>query len=77
MCSESDPVSVVVGSWKSVQVANTSVSMEIGNLVFWSCYEVRMRAVTVDDGPYSNVTNVRTKKHGEILFRLCIELYIE
>ena len=67
MCNESDPVSVVVGSWKSVQVANTSVSTEIGNLIFWSCYEVRMRAITVGDGPYSNVTNVRTKEHGELL----------
>ena len=67
MCNESEPVSVVAGSWKTVQVANTSVSMEIGNLVFWSCYEVRMRAVTVSKGTYSDVIEVRTTEHGELL----------
>ena len=67
MCNESDPVRIADGSWKSVIVTNTSSSMQIGNLIFWSCYDVRMRAVTVGDGPYSNVTNVRTKEHGELL----------
>ena len=74
VCSESDPVSVPDGSWKSIKVANTSVSMQIGSLVFWSCYEVRMRAVTVGDGPYSNITDMRTMEHGELLFLLFFSL---
>ena len=74
VCSESDPVSVSDGSWKSIKVANTSVSMQIGSLVFWSCYEVRMRAVTVGDGPYSNITDMRTMEHGVLLF---FEFYVE
>ena len=73
VCSESNPVSVSDGSWKSIQVANTSVSMQIGSLVFWSCYEVRMRAVTVGEGPYSNITDMRTMEHGVLIF---FELYI-
>ena len=66
VCNEADPVSVADSSWKSINVTNTSLSEEIGNLQFWSCYEVRMRAVTVGNGPYSNVTDVRTKEHGEL-----------
>ena len=73
VCSESNPVSVSDGSWKSIQVANTSVSVQIGSLVFWSCYEVRMRAVTVGEGPYSNITDMRTMEHGVLIF---FELYI-
>ena len=68
MCNESDPVNVTDKSWKSVNVASTSLSKEIGSLVFWSCYEVRMRAVTVGNGPYSNISGVRTKEHGELVF---------
>ena len=67
-CNESDPISVSDDSWKSVQVGNTSESLLIGGLVFWSCYEVRMRAVTVGSGPYSNITSVRTMEHGEMPF---------
>ena len=67
-CNESDPVSVSDDSWKSVQVGNTSESLLIGGLVFLSCYEVRMRAVTVGSGPYSNITSVRTMEHGEMPF---------
>ena len=70
-CSESDPVSVGDSSWKSVNVTNTALRAEIGSLVFWSCYEVRMRAVTVGSGPYSEIIQVRTKEHGELLF-LCL-----
>ena len=66
MCNDSYPVSVANISWKSINVTNTSLREEIGNLVFWSCYEVRMRAVTVGNGPYSNVIGVRTLEHGEL-----------
>ena len=68
VCNESDPVSVADGTWKRMNVTSTSLSEEIGNLVFWSCYEVRMRAVTVGNGPYSNITSVRTMEHGKLLF---------
>ena len=67
-CNESDPVSVIDGSWKSVEVTDALESTEIGSLVFWSCYEVRVRAVTVGNGTYSELVQVRTKEHGELLF---------
>ena len=68
VCNESYPVSVADGTWKSINVTSTSLRKEIGNLVFWSCYEVRMRSVTVGVGPYSNITSVRTMEHGKLLF---------
>ena len=64
-CSESDPVSVTGETWKSVNVTSTSLSAEIGSLVFWSCYDVRMRAVTVGNGLNSEIVKVRTNEHGE------------
>ena len=67
-CNESDPVSVTDSSWKSMQVANTSVRTEIVDLVFWSCYQVRMRAVTVGNGTWSQIINVRTKEDGEFFY---------
>ena len=67
-CSEPDPEGVTGESWKSMNVTNTSLSAEIGSLIFWSCYDVRMRAVTVGNGPYSNVIVARTLQHGELLF---------
>ena len=71
VCNEADPVNVTDSSWKSVNVARTSMSAEIGSLAFWSCYEVRMRAVTVGNGPYSDTVDVRTKESGELPF-LCL-----
>ena len=67
-CSESDPVSVPSNTtWNLVIVSNTSSSKMIGGLVFWSCYELRMRAVTVGNGPYSTVQQMRTKEDGKVL----------
>ena len=68
MCNETDAVSVTDGSWKMVQVGNTSLSQVIAGLVFWSCYEFRVRAVTVGNGPYSDIQQVRTKENGLLLF---------
>ena len=63
-CNESDPVTVRDKSWKSVQVANTSSRFMISGLVFWSCYELKVRAVTVGTGPFSAMQPVRTMEHG-------------
>ena len=71
VCNETDAVSVADSSWKMVPVANTSLSEVIGGLVFWSCYEFRVRAVTVEDGPYSDSQQVRTKEDGEFIVRIC------
>ena len=67
-CNESDPVSVTNSSWKLVAVANTSLSRIIGDLVFWSCYEFKVRAVTVGNGPFSDIKQLRTKEDGELFF---------
>ena len=67
-CNESDPVSVPSNTtWTQVIVSNASSSKVIGGLVFWSCYELRMRAVTVGNGPYSTVQQLRTKEDGKLL----------
>ena len=71
-CNESDPVSVIDGSWKIVNVSSASLNVEIGNLAFWSCFDVRMRAVTVGNGPYSSTIKVRTKEHGEPFSLFCL-----
>ena len=70
-CNETDAVSVADSSWKMVRVGNTSLSQAIGGLVFWSCYEFRVRAVTVGNGPYSDIQRVRTKEDGEFIVRIC------
>ena len=70
-CNETDAVSVADGSWKLVQVGNTSLSKVISGLVFWSCYEFRVRAVTVGNGPFSDIQRVRTKEDGEFIVRIC------
>ena len=69
-CNEPDPVNVTDSSWKRVNVASTSLRFVIERLVSWSCYEVRMRAVTVGSGPYCDTIGVRTRESGELLF-LC------
>ena len=66
-CNETDAVSVADSSWKMVQVVNASLRKVIGGLVFWSCYEFRVRAVTVGNGPYSDIQQVRTKEDGEFI----------
>ena len=67
-CNESEPVSVASNTaWTQVIVSSTSSSKVIGGLVFWSCYELRMRAVTVGNGPFSDVQQVRTKETGKLL----------
>ena len=65
-CNESDNVNATDGSWKSVEVASTSLYAEIGSLMLGSCYEVRMRAVTVGNGPYSDIMEVRVEAQGEV-----------
>ena len=67
-CNESEPVSVPSNAtWTQVIVSNTSSSSKvISGLVFWSCYELRMRAVTVGDGPLSDIQQMRTLEHGKL-----------
>ena len=67
-CNEFDPVSVPSNAtWTQVIVSNASSSKVISGLVYWSCYELRMRAVTIGNGPYSDVQQVRTKENGKFL----------
>ena len=66
-CNESYPVSVKNNSWNQSRVANTSSKLMISGLEFWSCYELKVRAVTIGGGPFSVVQQVRTLEHGELL----------
>ena len=68
-CNESDPVTVQINSWVQKQVGSASSSLVINGLVFWSCYELRVRAVTVGEGPFSAMQLVRTKEHCESIVR--------
>ena len=68
-CNETDPVSVTNSSWTLVAVSNTSLKRMISDLVFWSCYEFRVRAVTVGAGQFSDIQRVRTKENGLSLFK--------
>ena len=66
-CSEPDPVSVPNNTrWILVKVEDTSSSKAIDGLVFWSCYELQMRAVTVGNGPLSAIQQIRTLEHGRL-----------
>ena len=72
-CNESEPVNVPSNTtWTQVIVSNTSSSREvIGGLVFWSCYELRMRAVTIGSGPLSDIQQMRTLEHGKLFLIDC------
>ena len=63
-CKESNPVIVANQEWKQVNVTNTTVSLIISNLTFWSCYEFQIMAVTIRDGPFSSIESVRTDEDG-------------
>ena len=63
-CKESNPVIVPNQEWKQVNVTNTTVSLIISNLTFWSCYEFQIMAVTIRDGPFSSIESVRTDEDG-------------
>ena len=63
-CKESNPVIVANQEWNKVNVTNTTVSLIISNLRFWSCYDFKIMAVTIRDGPFSSNVSVRTKEHG-------------
>ena len=67
LCNESDPVSVLVNSWVQKEIEYTYSSLVISGLVFWSCYELRVRAVTIGEGPFSDAQQMRTTEHGELL----------
>ena len=66
-CNESDPVAVRDKSWKQLEVANTLSRFVISGLVFWSCYELKVRAVTIAVGPFSAMQAVRTNEHGKLI----------
>ena len=63
-CKESNPVIVPNQEWKQVNVTNTTVSLIISNLTFWSCYQFQIMAVTIRDGPFSSIESVRTDEDG-------------
>eukprot|EP00794_Sanderia_malayensis_P003700 gene3700-4220_t len=50
--------------WKNLTVGSTLKNVSIGNLTYWTCYSVRISAVTVGEGPFANVMSVRTSEHA-------------
>ena len=48
--------------------AGLVLNYTIGNLDKWTIYEVKVRAVTIAPGPFSDKVTVRTSEDGKIVF---------
>ena len=62
-------------TWNSTEVGYTYQNATLKGLDIWSCYRIKVIAVTVGPSPGSNVVTRRTDESGEfscvILFLLC------
>ena len=73
-CNESDAVAVKDEAWVKMNVTGSSdTSALIGNLTYWSCYGLKIAAVTVGVGSYSDEISIRTLENGWLtVFRKCL-----
>ena len=60
--------------WSIVTVNGSLTSVELNNLTKWSCYEVRVRAVTIKSGVWSETKQRRTREDGEKVYFLHLNL---
>ena len=68
-CKESDAVAVKDEAWVKMNVTGSSdTSALIGNLTYWSCYDLKIAAVTVGVGNYSDEISIRTLENGWLKF---------
>ena len=51
--------------WNTTTVEGDKNSTRIANLLYWTCYDVKIAAFTVGEGPFANVT-VRTSENGKV-----------
>ncbi len=52
-------------NWNTTTVGGEQRSTRIANLLYWTCYDVKIAAFTVEEGPFANVT-VRTSESGKV-----------
>ena len=55
-------------SWSTVTINGSLTSVELANLTKWSCYEVQVRAVTINSGVWSEMKQGRTKEDGKKVY---------
>ncbi len=65
-------------SWNKVSVEADARSTVITNLLFWSCYDVKIAAFTVGQGPFAKAEKVRTSEHGKevLVYKKCLLLFV-
>ncbi len=54
--------------WNITSVGGSHTSINITNLLFWTCYHVRIAAFTVRESPFTTTKKIRTSEHGNFVF---------
>lgn len=65
---ESEEQRTAQGGSLAVIDAGLVLNYTVGNLDKWTIYEVKVRAVTVAPGPFSDKVIVRTNEDGKLVF---------
>ncbi len=58
--------------WNITTVGESKRSVNINGLSYWTCYDVKIAAYTVGEGPFANVKKVRTSENGMVNFCILI-----
>ena len=75
-CNESDAVAVKDEAWVKLNVTSANdTSALIGDLTYWSCYSLKIAAVTVGVGNYSDEISIRTLENGWLKFFQSFSLF--
>ena len=70
-CDENSLSPVGNSSWNTTATETNETKWNLTNLNYWSCYEVRVAAVTVDIGLFSERRTMRTLENGKYLIVSC------
>ncbi len=52
--------------WSMTTVGESKRSVNITGLSYWTCYDVKIAAFTVGEGPFASVAKVRTSENGMV-----------
>eukprot|EP00795_Rhopilema_esculentum_P014549 gene14549-5618_t len=63
-CSENNLVPAGNSSWNTTETETNATEWILTNLTYWSCYEVRVAAVTVAVGDFSETRTMRTLENA-------------
>ena len=70
-CDENNLVPTGNSSWNTTETGTNGTEWTLTNLNYWSCYEVKVAAVTVDVGMFSETRTMRTLENGKYLLVYC------